>query len=238
MLPGLFDGRLALVTGASRGFGRALALGLAQGGAHVIAVARHKKSLELLDDEMRDRGQEATLVPLDLKSQDGIEQLAAEVFRRWQKLDILVGNAAILGPLTPLHHVSLPEWQEVLDINLTANFRLIRAFHSLLRAAPSGRAVFLTSGVTQRTRGYWGPYAVAKAALETMVKSWAVENQKGAMAINLIDPGAMRTTMRASAFPGEDPQSLPLPEDVALAFLKVLTPQWTRSGERLTRDDV
>lgn len=238
MLNDHFEGRLALVTGASRGFGRALTLALAKSGAHVIAVARHQKGLEALDDELRHLGREATLVPLDLSSFEGIDQLAVEVFRRWKKLDILVGNAAILGPLTPLHHVSAPEWQKVLDINLTANFHLIRAFHSLLRASDAGRAAFVTSGVTQRTRGYWGAYAVAKAALEMMVTTWAVENDNGTLAFNLIDPGAMRTALRASAFPGEDPELLPYPEDVAPAFLKILSPQWKKTGQRIAREDV
>jgi NAD(P)-dependent dehydrogenase (short-subunit alcohol dehydrogenase family) len=231
-----FAGRIALVTGASRGFGRALALELARAGAHVIALAKGKAGLEALDDEIRALGGAATLVPLDLRKFDGLDALGAEVFKRWKKLDILVGNAGILGPLTPLHQVTPEEWQEVIDVNLTANFRLIRSFHPLLRASDAPRAVFVTSGVTARVRGYWGPYAVAKAGLEMLVLSWAAENEKGKLRVNLIDPGAMRTAMRAAAYPGEDPLSLPTPEEVAPRFLKLLSPALTRTGERLTRD--
>lgn len=225
-------GRLALVTGASRGLGRALALELARGGAHVIAVARGKEGLEAVDDEIRALGAEATLVPLDLRRGDGIDELGLAIYKRWKKLDILAGCAGVLGPLAPLAHVKPAEWTRVIEVNLTANWRLIRAMDPLLRQSKAGRVLFITSGVTVKKRGYWGPYAVSKAGLEMLAASYAAETAKSKIRVNLADPGKMRTRMRAEAYPGEDPQTVPAPEAIAPKLVKLLRPSLRQTGKR------
>lgn len=225
------SGRIALVTGASRGIGRAAALALAQAGAHVIAVARTVGGLEELDDEITTAGGTATLVPLDLKDSEGIARLGGALFERYSKLDVLIGNAGILGPLSPLSHVEPKAWDEVMAVNVTANWHLIRCMEPLLLKSDAGRAVFLSSGVSWAARAYWGPYAVSKAALNTMVQTWAAETTKTSLRVNLFTPGPIRTRMRAQAMPGEDPMSLDTPEQVAEKIVDMCLPSCTDSGK-------
>src|SRR5690349_13043584 len=208
-----FNGRIALVTGASRGIGAALALALGQGGAHVVAVARTVGGLEELDDRIKESGGTATLVPLDVKDSEGIGRLALALNERYGRLDVLIGNAGILGPLSPLGHVEPKAWDDVLAINVTANWHLIRALDPLLRASSAGRVVFLTTGMNPRA--YWGPYKVSKAALDALTRTYAAETATTNVRVNLFNPGATRTRMRAAAMPGEDPMTLKTPEPVA-----------------------
>jgi NAD(P)-dependent dehydrogenase (short-subunit alcohol dehydrogenase family) len=225
------EGRIALVTGASRGIGAAVARRFAQEGAHIVAVARTQGGLEELDDDIRKAGGKATLLPLDLRQHDKIDQMAAALYERFGRLDVLVGNAALLGTLTPMHQIDPKEWGRVLDVNLTANWRLIRATDPLLRLSDAGRAIFVTSGVARGVFPYWGSYAVTKAALEMMVKVWAGELAKTNLRVNLLDPGATRTKMRAAAFPGEDPSTLKPPEALVETFLDLASPDCVRHGE-------
>jgi NAD(P)-dependent dehydrogenase (short-subunit alcohol dehydrogenase family) len=222
--------RLALVTGASRGIGRAVALALAQQGAHVVITARTVGGLEELDDEIRAAGGKATLLPLDLRNGDKIDQLGPTLYQRWGKLDILVACGGILGPLSPLHHVTEDAWEAVIDINLSANWRLIRTLDPLLKRADAGRAVFATSGAAGGKYAYWGPYAVSKAGLETLVKTYANELADTPVRANLVEPGGVRTQMRAKAFPGEDPKTLPAPEELVPLFLELVSPACTFNG--------
>ena len=224
-------GRLALVTGATRGIGRAVALAYADEGAHVILVGRTTGALEEVDDEIRAKGASATLVTLDLKAQERIDALGPTVFQRWDKLDILVGNAGILGPLSPLGHVTADAWSEVLEVNLTANWRLIRTLDPLLRRSDSGRAIFVSSGAASAARAYWGPYSVSKAGLEALVKVYANEVANTAVRVNLVNPGPTRTGMRAKAFPGEDPASLRPPEQLVETFVRLAEPSCTDNGK-------
>lgn len=227
--------RIALVTGASRGIGRAVALDLAKRGAHVIAVARTTGALEELDDEIvKATDHNATLVPLNLKDGDAIDRLGASIFQRWKKLDIVVGNAGVLGVLTPVAHLGPKDWQELLDINLTANYRLIRSCDPLLRQSDAGRAVFVTSGAALKSRPFWGGYAVTKAALETMVRTYAEETAGTQVRVNLFNPGPTRTVMRAKAMPGEDPSTLPRPQTVAKEIVDLCLPELTKTGERVS----
>jgi NAD(P)-dependent dehydrogenase (short-subunit alcohol dehydrogenase family) len=207
--------KIALVTGASRGIGRAAALALATAGAHVVAVARTQGGLEELDDEIRTTtGQAATLVPMDIAEGDGLDQLGLAIHQRFGRLDILVHAAAILGPMTPVSHIEPRHWDRTVAVNLTASYRLIRSVEPLLRAAPMGRAIFLTSGVAARPRAFWGPYGLTKAALENMVRTWADELESTPIRAVLLNPGPMRTKMRAEAMPGEDPETLPDPSEI------------------------
>ncbi len=226
-----FKDRLALITGASRGIGRAVALGLAKAGAHVIITARSLPGLESLDDEIQTMGGSATLLQLDLRKGDKIDQLGPTIYQRWQKLDILIANAGILGPLSPLAHVTEDGWAQTIDINLNANWRLIRSLDPLLQRSDAGRAVFVTSGAASGKYAYWGPYAASKAGLEAMVKTWSHEVENTHVRANLINPGATRTTMRAKAFPGEDPAILPAPEDLVPLFLELAAPDCESNGE-------
>ncbi len=223
--------RIALVTGASRGIGYATALALARTGAHVVAVARTVGGLEELDDAIRSAGGSATLVPLDLKDVPGIVRLAAALRERYQRLDVLVGNAGILGPLSPLDHVEAKAWDDVLAVNVTANWQLIRAMDALLKQSPAARVVFISSGVTARPRAYWGPHAVSKAALEMLARIYAAETVKTAIRVNLFNPGATRTRMRAAAMPGEDPATLKTPEAVAEKIVELCLPQCEVTGK-------
>ena len=223
--------RIALVTGASRGIGHATALALAKAGAHVIAVARTQGGLEELDDAITAAGGSATLVPLNLTDSDGIARLGAALHERHGKLDILVGNAGIAGPSSPLGHIDLKPWTDVIAVNVTANFQLIRCMEPLLRQSDAGRAVFITSGVATKATAYLGPYAASKAALDTMVRVWAAEIAITPIRVNLFSPGPIRTRMRAQVFPGEDPMTLEPPEQVAEFILPMCAPSWTESGK-------
>ena len=230
-MTGRLADKLALITGASRGIGRAVALALAAEGAHVILVARTVGALEEVDDEIRKAGGTATLVPLDLTDFAAIDRLGGTIFERWGKLDILVGNAGILGPLTPTSHISPDEWDKVFAVNVTTNYRLIRSLDPLLQRAEAGRAVFVTSGAAQKCRPFWGAYSVSKAALEALVKTWAHEVEKTELRINMVSPGPIATKMRATAMPGEDPGTLRTPEDIAPLFLDLVSEACTRHGE-------
>lgn len=227
-------GRIALITGASRGIGRAVALALARAGAHVIALARTQGGLEELDDLIRAAGGEATLVPCDLKDFEALDRLGAALYGRWKKLDIFIGNGGILGPLTPLAHVEPKQWDEVLAVNVTANWRLIRSLDLPLRASHAGRAVFVTSGIAQRAdmKPYWGPYAVSKAALDALVRTYAAETATTSdVKVMLVNPGPLRTRMRAAAMPGEDPESLRSPEDLAPKIVALCDSAWRDTGK-------
>jgi NAD(P)-dependent dehydrogenase (short-subunit alcohol dehydrogenase family) len=223
--------RIALVTGASRGIGRATALALAQAGAHVVAVARTQGALEELDDGIRAVGASATLVPLNLKDYHALDRLGAALRERWGRLDVLVGNAGVLGELAPLTHLDQPVWDEVMAVNVTANWRLIRSLDPLLRASDAGRAIFVTSGAAHKAQAYWGPYAISKAALDALVRTYAAETATTAIKVMLVSPGPLRTTMRRTAMPGEDPLTLKTPEDLAPHILKLALPSWTESGK-------
>ncbi len=227
-----FDGKVALVTGASRGIGRTLAKALALQGAQVVALARTKGALEELDDEMKALGAQISLLRLDLRDGGQIDKLGPTLYERWQRLDIFIGNAGILGPITPLGHVSESDWTETFAINVTANWRLLRTLDPVLRLSKAGRVLFLTSGAAQNCRAYWGPYSVSKAALEALAKTYAHEVQSTPVRVNLLNPGPMRTRMRRQAFPGEDASKLPAPEDLVPLALSLLTEETTATGER------
>lgn len=227
----ILEGRVALVTGASRGIGAAVAKLFASHGAHIVALARTVGGLEELDDAIAAAGGTATLVPQDLADLDSIDRLGGALYERFGRLDILVANAGTLGVLSPLSHVSPKVWDETMLLNLTVNFRLIRSMEPLLRQSDAGRAIFVTSGASRSPRAYWGPYGTSKAALDYMIGTWAQELMKTNIRVNLLNPGATRTDMRAEAFPGEDPMTLPAPEDIAPAFLDLASPACTRHGE-------
>jgi NAD(P)-dependent dehydrogenase (short-subunit alcohol dehydrogenase family) len=222
--------RIALVTGASRGIGYATALALAKAGAHIVALARTVGGLEELDDAIQALGGNTTLVPLDIKDFDSFDRLAASLHERYGRLDILVGNAGVLGPLSPLGHVEPKEWDEALTVNVTANFRLLRALDPLLRASDAGRVVFVTSGVAATPRAYWGPYSITKAALDALARTYAAETASTNVRVNLFSPGPIRTRMRASAMPGEDPMTLKTPEEVADSIVALCLPSMTDTG--------
>jgi NAD(P)-dependent dehydrogenase (short-subunit alcohol dehydrogenase family) len=223
--------RIVLVTGASRGIGRASAIELAKSGAHVILVARTVGGLEETDDEIRKGGGNATLVPLDLTKFEGIDQLGATIFERWGKLDGLLGNAGELGVLTPLPHLDPKVWQKSIDVNVTANWRLIRSLDPLLRKSDAARVVFISSGAARNFRPYWGSYSIAKAALEALALTYAAECADSNVNVNLFNPGPLRTKMRAKAMPGEDPMDLQPPEAVAPLIAELLSPSCTKHGE-------
>ena len=227
----IFAGRVALVTGASRGIGRAAALALAHAGAHVVAVARTVGGLEELDDDIREGGGSATLVPLDLKDIAGIDRMTAAILERWGRLDALFGNAAILGPLTPLTHLQPKAWDDVMAVNVTANWRLLRALDHGLRQSDAGRVLMMSSGIVRHNRPYWGGYAVSKAALETLTLIYAAECNGTNVKANVFNPGKTRTRMRAEAMPGEDPMTLPAPEELTPMILELLSPECMRNGE-------
>lgn len=225
------EGRVALVTGASRGIGWQVALGLAREGAHVIAVARTSGALEELDDAIKAEGGSATLVPMDLRDFEAYGRLAASLDERWGKLDILVANAGALGVLSPLTHIEPKTWVEVMDVNVNASWMLIRALDPLLQKSGAGRAIFVTSGAGDRPLAYWGAYSVSKAALNMLGQIYAAENDKTNVRVNLINPGPMRTAMRARAFPAEDPATLPDPKEIVPLFLELADPACTRNGD-------
>lgn len=222
--------RIALVTGASRGIGSHIAIELARAGAHVVAVARTSGALEELDDRIKSEGGSATLVPLDIKDHDGIARLALALNERYQRLDVLVGNAGVLGPLSPLDHVESKNWDNVFAVNVTANWHLIRAMDPLLKRAPAGRAVFVTSALSWLAKAYCGPYAASKAALNTMIVTYAGETATTNVRVNLINPGPTHTRMYASGWPGVDPETLAKPEAVAKAVIPLCLPEFNESG--------
>ena len=223
--------RIALVTGASRGIGYATALALAKAGAHIVAVARTQGGLEELDDAIRALGGSATLVPLNVTDSDGIARLGAALHERHGKLDILVGNAGVAGPSSPLGHIELKPWLDAMAVNLTANFQLIRCMEPLLRQSDAGRAVFITSSSAAKAPAYRGPYAASKAALEALVRVWAAETATTPIRANLFNPGPIRTRMRATVMPGEDPSTLDTPAQVAEAIVPMCSPDWTETGK-------
>lgn len=224
-------GRIALVTGTSRGIGRAVALALSNAGAHVILLARTQGALEELDDEIRAKGNTATLLQLDLRKGDRVDALGPTIFQRWGKLDILVGNAAVLGPMSPLGHVTTDAWEQVMDVNVTANWRLIRTLDPLLQRSDAGRAIFVSSAAASLCNAYMGPYSVSKAALEALVKTYAAEVADSRIRVNMVGPGPIRTTMRTRAFPGENPETLPRPEVLGPLFVKLASPSCAVNGQ-------
>jgi NAD(P)-dependent dehydrogenase (short-subunit alcohol dehydrogenase family) len=226
------SGKVVLVTGASRGIGYAAGLEAARRGAHVIAVARTVSGLEDLDDQIQAIGGSTTLVPLDLRDGDAIDRLGAAIFERWGHLDGLVANAGQLGVLSPVAHIKPDEFDKVLNVNVTANYRLLRSLDLLLRQAEAGRAVFVTSGAARSAKPFWGLYAASKAALDALVKSYAGEIVQTSVRANVFNPGAVRTAMRAKAMPGEDPQTLPAPAEIAPALVDLLSPALDQQGKR------
>jgi len=223
--------RIALVTGASRGIGYAAALALARAGAHVVALARTAGGLEELDDAVRAAGSAATLVPLDLRDYEGLYRLAAALNERHGRLDVLVANAAVAGVPSPLDHIEPKAWDEAMAVNVTANWHLIRAMDPLLKRSDAGRAVFITSGVAGTARAYWAPYSVSKAALDVLARTYAAETSATLMRVNLFNPGPTRTRMRAQAMPGEDPMTLPMPEEVAEKIVDLCLPSFNETGK-------
>ncbi|HWE79439.1 MAG TPA: SDR family NAD(P)-dependent oxidoreductase [Pseudolabrys sp.] len=223
--------RIALVTGASRGIGAELALQLAQSGAHVVAVARTAGGLEELDDRIKTAGGSATLVPVDMKDSDGIARLALALDERYGKLDVMVGNAGILGPLSPLDHVERKDFENSMAVNVTANWWLIRTMDALLKRSDTGRAVFVTSGLSWRGQAYTGPYAAAKAALNMLVQTYAAESANTSVRVNAVNPGPTRTRMYASGWPGVDPDTLTPAEDVAKAIVPLCLPACSENGK-------
>ena len=220
-----------MITGASRGIGRAVALAYAREGAHVVLVARTVGGLEEVDDEIRSLGSSATLAPLDLRDGEKVDGLGPTIYQRWGRLDIVVGNAGILGPSSPLAHISDQDWQEALDINLTANWRLIRTADPLLRRSDAGRAIFVTSNAAQSAKAYRGPYTITKAALDALVKTYAAEVATTDVRVNLISPGPIATAMRAQAMPGEDPATLPSPDELTELFVELASADCRKHGE-------
>lgn len=228
------SGRIALVTGASRGIGAAVAKAYAKAGAHVIITARTVGALEKVDDDIRVNGGAATIVPLDLLGLEDLDKLGPTIFERFGKLDIFVGNAGLLGTLGPLAHTNPNEWARVFDTNVNANFRLIRTLDPVLRASDAGRAIFVSTGEgVTAGRAYWGAYGASKAALESMIMAYAAESEQTNLRVNIVDPGGVRTGMRAAAKPGEDPMSLPAPEEIVQTFLDLASPANQRHGQRV-----
>ena len=231
MTDGRLEDRIAVITGASRGIGAAVARRFAREGAHVVLVARTVGGLEEVDDAVQAAGGTATLVPLDLLDFAAIDRLGGTIAERHGRLDILVGNAATLGGLRPMGHFPPDEWDRVFALNVTANWRLIRGFDSLLRASDAGRAIFVTSGAARMSVAYWGAYSASKAALESIARIYAAEIAKTNVRVNLLDPGEVRTRMRAEAMPGEDPMTLPHPDEIAGAFVDLAAPDCRLNGE-------
>jgi NAD(P)-dependent dehydrogenase (short-subunit alcohol dehydrogenase family) len=223
-------GKVVLITGASRGIGYAAGLEAARRGAHVIAVARTVGGLEELDDAVQAMGGSTTLVPLDLRDGDAVDRLGAAIFERWGHLDGLVANAGQLGVLSPVAHIKPDDFDKVMAVNVTANYRLLRSLYVLLRQSEAGRAVFVSSGAARSARPFWGLYAASKAALDALVKSYAGEIATTKARANVFYPGIVRTAMRAKAMPGEDPNTLPTPAEVAPKLIDMLSPSLTENG--------
>lgn len=231
------EGRVALVTGASRGFGRACALELAKEGADIIAVGRTVGALEELDDDIRELGGHTTILQLDLNDMDKIDQIGPALYQRWERLDIFVAAAGMLGALSPLPHTTVDGWSRVVNVNLSANWRLIRTLDPLLRLSDAGRAVFVTDAEAHNATAYWGAYAASKAGLEALVKTYADELAHSPICVSLFDPGPMQTALRAKAFPGEDADALLDPEDIAVQIVELVLPTFTSNGERFVAQD-
>jgi NAD(P)-dependent dehydrogenase (short-subunit alcohol dehydrogenase family) len=229
----LLAGRVALVTGASRGIGAAIARRYAAEGAHVILIARTVGGLEEVDDAVKAAGGSATLLPLDLADGALIDRIGPSILERFGRLDIFVGNAAALGPLSPMGHVDAKDWDRVIAVNLTANWRLVRTLDPLLRRSDSGRAIFVTCAVTTAVFPYWGAYAASKAGLETLARTYSGEVTKTNLRVNLLDPGIVRTKLRAAAFPLEDPAKLRAPDEVTEPFVELAVADCARHGEIL-----
>ena len=232
------DGKLVLVTGATRGIGRAVAIGAAAAGAELIITGRTTGALEEVDDAIRGAGSTATIVELDMKDYAAMPRLASVIHERWGRLDGFVANAAVLAPLTPVTHLTPENWDESIAVNLTGQWHMIRALDPLLRAAAAGRAILVSSGAAVGSRPFWGPYAATKAALEAVGRSWAGESEQTGLRINMLNPGGTATGMRASAFPGEDPASLPSPEDIVPAFLELLSDECSYHGSLVNARDL
>ena len=230
-MPQPFADRIALVTGASRGIGYATALALARGGAHVVALARTVGGLEELDDAVRTAGASAALTPLDIRDYPALYRLGAALNERYGRLDVLIGNAAVGAVPSPLDHIEPKAWDELLAINLTANWHLIRAMGPLLKLSVAGRAVFITSGAATSARAYRAPYSVSKAALDVLVRTYAEETSSTGVRVNLFNPGPTRTRMRALVMPGEDPATLPAPDEVAAKIVDLCHPDFTETGK-------
>lgn len=231
---GKLAGKIALITGASRGIGAAVARRFAEEGAQTILLARTASKLEAVDDAIRAAGGlPPVLVIHDLKEHQGLYNLAQQIGQRFGRLDVLVGNAGMLGVLSPLTHTAPKVFNDVMETNVTANWHLIRAFDPLLRASAAGRAMFVSSGIAEMHAAYWGPYAISKAALEMMVGVYAAESKAGTVRVNVIDPGVVRTSMRAAAFPGENPETLPEPDTITDVFVELAETACTRHDERV-----
>lgn len=224
-------GKIALVTGASRGIGYAMALELAKAGAHVIATARTVGGLEELDDEIQAADGTATLVPLDLNQMDEIDKLGAAIHERWGKLDIVVANAGILGDITPLSHIDVKKFNDVMNINVTATWRLMRSTERLLRQSDAARVIVMSSGAPHSCRPFWGPYAASKAAVESLSRVWAAELEDTKICVNCANPGATRTRMRAQAMPGEKPETLPTAQSVAEKLIPLCSEDTKETGK-------
>lgn len=229
-------GKLALVTGASRGIGYHCALALAKEGAHVIAIARTVGGLEELDDEIQASGGSATLVPLDLLDHDAIDRLGASIHERWGQLDVLVSNAGMLGGLSPLEHIETKSFEKTLNLNVTTNWRLLRSLSPLLRSAEAARIVFMTANSTDKCKPFWGPYSTSQAGLQALVKTWAAECEKTTMRINMLSPGPMRTAMRAQAMPGEDPEAIAHPSEISGALMHLVDVNLRENGQIFDRE--
>lgn len=226
------EGRIALVTGASRGIGASAAVALGRAGAHVVLLARTVGGMEEVDDKIRAEGGAATIIPQDLRKLDDLDRLGPALAEKFGRLDILVGNAGMLGALSPVAQSESKMWEQVFTVNVMANYRLIRTLDPLLRGGDAGRAIFVTSGAAQMSMPFWGAYSASKAALESMVRAYAAEVENTSdLRVNILDPGVLRTAMRAMAFPGEDPESLPHPETIAERFVELAAPDCTAHGE-------
>ncbi|MFT6659958.1 SDR family NAD(P)-dependent oxidoreductase [Maritalea sp.] len=223
--------RVILITGASRGIGYFTAIEAAKRGAHVIAIARTIGGLEELDDEIQSVGGSATLVPLDIADGDKIDQMGGSIFERWGKLDGLIANAGLLGIISPVPHIAPKEVKNVFDVNVIANFRLLRSLDPLLRASDAGRAVFVSSSAAETGKPFWGLYGATKAAVNAMTKSYAGEMESSTVNANVFYPGAVRTGMRAKAVPGEDASTLPHPREIAPKLVDMVTPTNQMNGQ-------
>ena len=227
------ENKVILVTGASRGIGRAVAIAAGSQGAEVILTGRTTGALEEVDDQIHALGGKSVIVELDQTDLPAIPRLASAIASRWQRLDGFVANAGQLGQLSPITHSDEDVFDRTIQVNLTSIFHMIRSFDGLLRASEAGRAVLVSSGAAVGHRPFWGAYAISKAGMEAMGRSWAAESEQTNMKINILDPGGTRTAMRAAAYPGEKPESVPSPDEIAPAFIELLSPECAYHGERL-----